>query len=439
MQPSCKLNHKIWQLAWPMIISNLSVPLLGLVDTAVLGHLDSASFLSAVAIGSSILAFIYWGFGFLRMGTTGAAAQAFGAEQHDQSRLIISQSLLLSLGLALVILFLSPWLLDLGLLLVSPPAGAEYLATEYMSLRILSAPAVLINYVIIGWLIGRQNTRWPLLITLFTNCLNIILDLLLIIGLGLNSEGAALATVIAEYCGCGLALLILQRQWRLMPGMLNHHQLTVWSDYRDLLITNSHLFIRTLVLLASFAFFTAKGAQQGESILAANTILIQLAMLTAFGLDGFAHAAEALTGDAVGKRQLSIFYQVCKGCAFWSICTAVIFTVAYNLIGHPIIHLMTSLEEVRVLAKQYLPWLTFLPLIAIWSYLLDGIFIGASRSKAMQYTMLISAGLVYLPSWYFTQSWGNHGLWFAFLAFNGARGITLGYIFYRHYRLNNWW
>ncbi len=440
MSLSRDLDHKIWRLAWPMIISNLSVPMLGLVDTAILGHLENAQYLAAVAVGGSILAFLYWGFGFLRMGTTGLTAQAFGAEDYHRSRLIAGQSMLLGLGIGLTIVFLSPFLLMLGLSLVVPPAGSYDLALNYAQIRIFSAPAVLINYAIIGWFIGQQNTRWPLIITLFTNALNVGLDFLLIIGLDMKSEGAAIATLIAEYSGCGLALLLLSRAMTRQQGAsVSRAQLLHWPDYRQLLVVNRHLFIRTLVLLASFAFFTAQGSKQGDIVLAANTIIMNLLLLTSFGLDGFAHAAEALTGDAVGKRDPHQFLATCKQCAIWSLITAGLFTGLFLLAGTQLVSLLTSISAVQLEAYRYLPWLLVLPITAVWSYLLDGIFIGATQTASMQSSMLLSALLVYLPCWYFSQHWGNHGLWFSFIAFNLARGLSLAIVFYRYNRQQSWW
>lgn len=437
--PDKNINHRIWRLAWPMIIANLSVPMLGLVDTAILGHLENATYLAAVAVGASILSFLYWGFGFLRMGTTGLTAQALGGEQHEQSQLIIGQSLLLGLGLGLVIIIVSPLLLALGISLISPPEGAAPLTASYTRIRIYSAPAVLMNYSIVGWLIGRQNTRWPLLITLFTNIVNILLDYGLIIGLGMKSDGAAIASLVAEYSGCGLALMILRQQLSLIPGRMLTRRLTRWRDYQPLLTTNRQLFVRTMVLLASIAFFTAQGAKQGENMLAANTIIMNLLMLTAFGLDGFAHAAEALVGGAVGKRNRQLFIATCYYCCLWSLATAGLFALLFYLLGPGLIALLTSIETVQQQASRYLPWLIALPLVSVWSYLLDGIFIGATQTSAMQTTMLLSAGLVYLPCWYVCQPWGNHGLWLAFLAFNAARGISLGACFLLYNRQRRWW
>ena len=347
--------------------------------------------------------------------------------------------MIIGLVLGLLIVCLSPLLIRFGLSLIVPPEGSHQLAASYAQIRIFSAPAVLANYAIIGWMIGRQNTRWPLIITLFTNALNLGLDFLLIIGFGMKSDGAAIATLIAEYSGCGLALLILRQMLAGSEGTLATARLWRWQDYRELLLVNRHLFIRTLALLASLSFFTAQGARHGEIVLAANTIIMQLVLLTSFGLDGFAHAAEALVGDAVGKRNSSLFRATCWHCGLWSLVTAGLFTLLFTLAGPQLISLLTSIDTVQQEASRFLPWLLLLPLIAVWSYLLDGIFIGATQTAAMQTSMLLSVVLVYLPCWYFSQHWGNHGLWFAFIAFNAARGIFLGIYFQRYQQQHRWW
>lgn len=439
MQDKRVLNHKIWCLAWPMIIANISVPLLGLVDAAILGHLENAVYLAAVAVGGTVLSFLYWGFGFLRMGTTGLAAQAFGRKAYNENRSILAQSMVLGGTIGLLIILLSPITLQFGLYLVEPPTDAYQHALTYCSIRVASAPAVLINYGIIGWLIGCQNTRWPLLITVFTNSLNLVFDCVLILGLGMKSEGAAIATLIAEYSGTAMALWVVKKQLRTYPGKLDVSHLWRVSHYSRLLVINRHLFIRSVILLASFAFFTAQGAKQGEVVLAANTLIMHLIMLTSFGLDGFAHAAESLVGDAAGQRNKSLFHQTCWQCTLWSLATALAYTVFFVLLAEPIVSLLTSIEAVRVQTYHYLPWLLALPLLAVWSYLLDGIFIGTTQTQAMQSTMAFSAFAVYLPCWYFTQHWGNHGLWFAFVAFNIARGACLGWLFYRYRRPWRWW
>lgn len=421
-----------------MIISNLSVPLLGLVDTAVLGHLDQPMYLAAVAVGSAILSFLYWGFGFLRMGTTGLAAQHFGRQDADQNRQLAAQSIVLAIAISIVIIITSPWLIDLGLSLIGSQESATNAAQSYIQIRLVSTPAVLINYCIIGWLIGQQDSRWPLLIMLTSNVLNIILDLLFVVVLKLNSDGAAMATVIAEYSGCGLALWVLRQRLAQLPGHLDYKKLTTLTDYQSLLTVNRHLFVRTLTLLASLAFFTAQGANQGTVVLAANSLIMQLLMLTSYGLDGFAHAAEALTGKAKGEGKHSLFIDTCKQCGKWSLITALMFSFVYALAGTNLITLLSSIESVVGEANQYLPWLILLPLVSMGAYFLDGVFIGASQSKTMKNTMLISALGVYLPVWYWSQHLGNHGLWLAFLCFNFARGFCLAIVFMRNTHRKCW-
>ena len=433
------LHQRIWHLAWPMMLANISTPLLGIVDTAILGHLDSARYLAAVAVGSSLMSFLYWGFAFLRMGTTGLSAQAFGAGDQLQSQLLMGRSILLGITLGVLLILLSPWLLRLGFSLLVPAAGSEQLAMSYAQIRIHSAPALLVSMAVIGWLIGQQQTRWPLIITVFTHGLNIALDFLLIIGLGLHSDGAAIATVIAEYSGCALALAVVYCQWRGAKSDFDWRPLLRWADYRQLLLINRQLFIRTLALLFSFSFFTAQSAQLGENTLAANTLLINLLLLTAYGLDGFANAAEALVGEAIGQRNYDAFWQTCSHCALWSLATAGLFCGLFILFGPQLIALQTSLPAVFDLALVYLPWLWLLPLITVWSYLLDGIFIGATRTGPMQHTMLFSLLVVYLPAWYFTQALGNEGLWLALLVFNLARSLSLGLVFWSVNYRHNWW
>ena len=372
------------------------------------------------------------------MGTTGFAAQAYGADNHQASRQLMAQSLLMAGLIGLCILFASPWLLELGLSLIAPPASAQSLASSYCQIRIFSAPAVLITYAIVGWLIGHQNTRSPLYIVVFTNSLNIVLDIFLIIGLELNSDGAAWATLIAEYAGCGLAIYFLCKQLHPMGAAINWSQLKSLAHYKPLLNVNRHLFIRTLTLLASFAFFTAQGASMGETILAANAILMHFVLLASYGMDGFTHASEALIGDALGKKNHSLFMQCCITSGRWSLLTALLFSMAFLLTGNMLLTLFSSIPEVINTAQHYLPWLIVLPLFAMASYWLDGIFIGATQSKAMQNSMLFSTLCIYLPSWYLTQSWGNHGLWFAFTAFNIGRGLTLGLCFFRYNKFKIW-
>ncbi|NCF18781.1 MAG: MATE family efflux transporter [Haliea sp.] len=433
-----QLDHKIWGIAWPAILSNISVPLLGLVDAAILGHLGSTHYLGAVAIGSALLSFLYWGFSFLRMGTTGLVAKAVGAGELDRAVLVLAQSGVLALVLAVAVIALHPLWLQLGFLLMAPQAELLPLANSYATIRIFSAPAVLVTYTIVGWFIGRQNTRWPMLIMVSTNAANIALDFLFIIGLGLNSDGAALATLVAEYLGCSLALYAAWHSLPQAPGRDLYRRLLSLPAYRDLLRSNRHLFLRTVTLLFSFAFFTAMGDKLGADTLAANTLMMQLVFLAAFGMDGFAFAAEGLAGTALGARDLEKFGAVVRRCSFWCGLSAGVLSLLF-LLGHiPLFALLTSIPEVNAIMLQHRAWLIALPLVAAPSYLLDGVFIGSAETRYMMTTMLFSTLCIYLPVWYLTRGWGNHGLWLAFTAFNAARGITLYHYFQRLGRSGGW-
>ncbi len=438
MDQSRQLHHKIWRIAWPAILSNISIPLLGLADTAILGHLESTRYLGSVAIGASILSFVYWGFGFLRMGTTGLVARAVGAGDGARELAVLLQSGVLAAALAALVIITHPVWVPLGLELMSPGPEMAPLSREYLSIRVFSAPAVLTTYAVLGWFIGRQDTRWPMLILVFTNLLNIALDVLFIVVLDWKSAGAAWATLWAEYAGCGLALWLVYRRldWTPLPAVAS--QLREWRAYQALLESNRFLFFRTICLLFAFAFFTAMSTRLGESTLAANTIMLNLLLFAAYGLDGFAYAAEGLAGNAAGGGDMARFRRDVAACWHWSLGAAAVLSLAF-LVGGPLIYpLVTSHEDVRGLLLGYQAWLIAMPLVAAPSYLLDGVFIGAARTRYMMQSMLFSLFVVYLPAWFLLQGLANHGLWLAFVAFNGARGITLWHYFRKLNRADGW-
>lgn len=438
MVESKPLSHKIWQLAWPAILSNISVPMLGLVDAAILGHLNSAQFLAAVAIGTSVLSFLYWGFGFLRMGTTGLIARAHGAKNRLLDQQLLVQSLCLAMALGLAVIISKPLWSTFGLNLIAPDAELLSMAASYIDIRAFSAPAVLLNYAIVGWFIGHQNTRWPMYFVIATNLLNIGLDFLLIVGLNLGSDGAALATLIAEYSGCGLALWALSRHRVIHESSALLQQISRIRDYRQLLLTNQYLFFRTIFLLASFAFFTAMSGRLGTETLAGNTIMLNLLLLASHGLDGFAHAAEALCGYAVGAGNTQRFKHTVKVCALWTAGTATAFSAFFALANPVLFPLFSDLDPILNVLNSYKYWLVAMPILAAASYLLDGVFIGTAKSKQMMQTMLFSSLMVYLPLWYYLQGWGNHGLWFAFAGFNVARGASLLWCYWKIEKNGSW-
>lgn len=414
-----------------MILSNLSIPLLGMVDTAVVGHLEEAYYLGAVAIGGLIFSFVFWAFGFLRMGTTGLIAQAHGANQFDELRAGLMRGVVLALLLALVLLISQQAIQWLALTLVDASPAVERYAAEYFSIRIWSAPATLINYVFIGWFLGMQNARGPLYLLLAINLSNIVLDLWFVWGLGMTVDGVALASVLAEYLGVLLGAFLILRELKGQGGAWCWNTVFNATRLRQLLVVNQNIFIRTLCLIFSFAFFTAQGAKHGDVILAANAVLMNFQTFMAYGLDGFAHAAEALVGKAVGQRDRQAFRAAVHTAGLWSVMVALAFMLLYALFGALIIVGLTDLEEVRQAAYSFLPWLILSPLVSVWSYLYDGIFIGATRTAEMRNTMLISTFFCFLPAWYLLQPWGNHGLWAALMVFMLARAVSMA-ISYRN-------
>ncbi|MBT7436874.1 MAG: MATE family efflux transporter [Gammaproteobacteria bacterium] len=427
-----RFNHRqVWQLALPMIIANISTPLLGLVDTAVMGHLDNASFLAAVALAGLIFNFLFWGFGFLRMGTAGLSAQAFGANNTLELNAILLRAMVLAVSISFLLLVFQQSIAAFSFYLINCNDSIEPLAQQYFYIRIWSAPACLCQYVILGWFLGRQNTTSPLLIVVTTNACNICLDLLFVVHYGMNTEGVALASVLAEYIGLIFGVLLVIRNIPVSSLSLSWPHLLQADKIKAMLLINGHLFVRTLCLIFTFSFFTVQGAKFGSAILAANAILMNFQTFMAYALDGFAHAAEALIGRALGAKNKALFQQSIKTTALWSLLVALLFTLTFNFAGQDIINSLTHLTEVREPAYEYLPWLIALPLISFSSFLLDGVFIGATLSRQMRDCILLSLFLVFLPSWYYTQDLTNHGLWLALSLFMLMRTlIMLGYYLY---------
>jgi MATE family multidrug resistance protein len=412
-----------------MILSNVSVPLLGMVDTGVTGHLDSPAYLGAVAIGSTIFGFLYTGVNFLRMGTTGIAAQRFGADDAAGLRTSLGQAVIVALCIALLLLALQAPIGSAAFHLLDPGPVISAHALEYFSIRIWSAPATLANYALIGWFIGLQNARIPLLIVVVANSMNIALDLLFVVGLGMTVDGVAAASVIAEFSGLAVGLAFAARELGRRGGRWDVRQLASAGAYAGFFSINVHLFVRTLSLMFTFAFVTAQGARLGPLVLAANAILMNLQYLLSFALDGFAHAAEALVGKAVGGRSQQALRDAVDVTLRWSLYVAIGFTALF-LIGGPVfVNLLTDLPAVRETTLRYLPWIVASPLVSVWSFLYDGVFVGATRAREMRDIMLISTFAVFVPAWYLLQVLGNDGLWLAFLLFMASRGLGMHYYY----------
>ena len=422
-------RSKIWALAGPVILANLSVPLLGAVDTAVIGHLDDAYNLAAVAIGSTIIQFIYWAFGFLRMGIGGLAAQALGSNDAPEVRALFTRGALIGLFVGLVLWAIQSQILWLALNLFDGSATTKSLASLYFQIRIWSAPAVLVNYCLIGWFIGMQNTRAVLYLQVFMNGLNIVLDLYFVLNLGWGVAGVAIATLISELAAVIIGLLVYRREVnRFDPGGKSG---SVWdvNKLKRTLGINIDIFIRTVCLLFAFAFFTSQASGFGDITIAAHLVLIQFQFFLSFGLDGFAHAAEALVGNSIGSRNRLALRHAVNISSKWAAGVAGAYMLVYAIAGEFIIGLLTSIPEVRIVATDYLIWLIISPAISVWSFMLDGIFIGATRSAEMRNGMLISLIVFISAALLLKPIMGYGGVWVAFTFFMIMRAITLG-IFY---------
>jgi len=414
-----------------MILSNVSAPLLGMVDTGVTGHLDSAVYLGAVAVGATIFGFLYTGFNFLRMGTTGIAAQQYGAGDNDGLRVSLGQAVIVANLIALLLILLQVPVGRFAMQLIGADADVQVYALEYFSIRIWSAPGTLTNFVMMGWFLGLQNARVPLLIFLAINLTNVVLDLVFVLGLGMKVDGVALASVIAEYTGLAVALLFAARELRKNTGHWPLASLFKVRAYAAFFAVNGNLLVRTMALMFTFAFVTAQGARLGGIILAANAVLMNIQLLTSMALDGFAHATEALVGKAVGQRNRQALKQSVRLALKWSLIFAAGFSLLYFLFGPQLIGVLTDLADVRQTAIRYLPWLILSPLVSVWSFLYDGVYVGATRAREMRNIMVFSTVFVFLPAWYLLQGYGNHGLWLAFTLFMASRGICMHIVYHR--------
>ncbi|MDF1724047.1 MAG: MATE family efflux transporter [Alcanivorax sp.] len=419
---SLSLNRRIWMLAWPLLLSNLTAPLLGLVDTAVVGHLDHPRYLAAVALGGNFFMFLYFSFNFLRMGTTGFASQARGGEK--DTRVVLLRALLLSSGLGLALIALSPLLRETGLWLLGGSDEVQTLAGDYINIRILGAPAALANFALIGFAIGTHNTRVPLKMTVLMHSTNALLDVLLVQVWHLDVRGVAIASATAEYVGLAGGLFWLRAT--LHPPA---RQERLWQPAAmlALMAVNRDIFVRSLALLSTFFFFTAQGARLGDAVLAANAVLITFLLLLSNLLDGFANAAEALVGEAHGRNDRQALGQAIRATGRWTVACAALGLLAFSLGGGPLIHLLTDLPGIRDTATTYLPWMLLLPLTASAGFWLDGIFVGATWGAAMRNTMLVSV-LVFFLLWGLTRGWDNHGLWLTMNGFMAARGLLMAWV-----------
>ena len=417
-------DRRIWAIAGPAILANSSTPLVGLVDTWVIGHMPGAVHLAAVGVGAAIFSFLFWAFGFLRMSTTGLVAQAHGRKDTAQVARTIVRSAAFGLMLALALLVAQVIILKLGMLALAPPVSTRALLTDYFSIRVWSAPAVLLVYAINGYLIGTTQAKAALWLQLLLNITNGILNLVFVLGLGMGVAGIALGSLIAEWAAAIFGLFLLLRGLGAGPILDAIRAPETWqpSRMKKLLGTNGYIFARTLILMTALALITREAAKLGEVALAATQILNVFFLLISLGLDGFAFAAEALAGAAYGRADQPRFRFWVLRTMMWAAAAAVLYSAVFLLFGEEIVAILTSIVPVQKAAGEVLLIVALMPLFAVWCYQFDGIFVGATAGRGMLVTMIAAFAVYIVALNIFTGTAQLKGLWVAVVVFMAARG-----------------
>jgi MATE family multidrug resistance protein len=420
------LNRRILNIAVPNIISNITIPLLGIVDLALVGHLESKVYIGAIAVGSMIFNFIYWGFSFLRMGTSGFTAQAFGKKDFRESFYILYRALFVGFIGAIFLLIMQKPIDLLSFFIINGSDEVEFFARQYFHIRIWAAPATIAIYSISGWYIGMQNSKIPMIMAIVINLLNIGFNVLFIKVFGMKSDGVALGTVLAQYSGLIVGLIFLSKHSKRLKFYLNKKAILQAKALKRFFNVNKDIFIRTMSLVFALSFFTAKSAKYGDTLLAVNTLLLQFFTIYAYIVDGFAYAGEALAGKYFGAKDKSKLIKVTKLLFYWGIMMSVVFTIAYFFGDNLLLKVLTNNAEVIENIQPYLIWVYLIPLITFGAFIWDGIFIGVTASASMRNAMLISTFLIFLPAYFILHFYFyNHGLWAAFMLFMIARFVTL--------------
>lgn len=419
------MNKSILKLALPNIVSNITIPLLGLVDLALMGHLDSEIYIGAIALGGVIFNFIYWGFSFLRMSTAGFTAQAIGKNDKTESITILARALLVAGIISLFILVLQAPIAWASFKVIGGSPEVETLANQYFRIRVWAAPAALSLFVFSGWFLGMQNARFPMIIAIAVNVVNILFSLFFVFVLNMNSDGVALGTAISQYVGLAIAFILFFSKYKYLIPKVSKKGIMNLKVLIDFFKVNTDIFIRTFCIIAVFTFFTSKSASINDTVLAVNSLLLQLLLFFSFFIDGFAFAGEALVGKFIGAKEIQNLKKVVKLLFYWGLGLALVFTIIYIPGVNLILKLLTSQTEVIASAQPYLIWVILVPIATFASFIWDGVYIGATASKAMRNTLLISAFVVFTPVYYFlSPHFGNHALWLAMILFMFSRGVV---------------
>lgn len=422
------INRQILHIAIPSIISNITVPLLGLVDVTIVGHLGSASYIGAIAVGGMLFNMIYWIFGFLRMGTGGLTAQAYGQHNTQEGTRILQRSLSVSLLLALALLVLQYPIRLIAFMLIDASPEVQELATRYFHICIWGAPATLGLYSFTGWFIGMQNSRYPMYIAITQNIVNIAASLFFVFVLHMKVEGVALGTLIAQYAGVIMAYLLCISHYHPFRQQVQRMQLFERNAMKRFFLVNRDIFLRTLCLVAVTVFFTSTGATYGDVVLAVNTLLMQLFTLFSYIMDGFAYAGEALSGKYTGSNDKIRLHQTVRNLFGWGSAMALLFTLTYLWGGQNFLQLLTNDTEVIAASGTYLLWTVAIPFCGFSAFILDGICIGTTSTRIMLKSMATASALFFGVYFLCSGSWGNHALWMAFLVYLAVRGLMQGYL-----------
>ncbi len=423
-----KINKEILQIALPSIISNITVPLLGLIDVTIVGHLGSASYIGAIAVGGMLFNIIYWIFGFLRMGTGGMTSQAYGANDMDEAMRLLLRSVSVGMFIAISIILLQYPIEYLAFTFIDTTPEIERLSGLYFRICVWGAPAVLGLYSFNGWFIGMQNSRFPMFVAITQNIVNILMSLLLVYGFELKIEGVAFGTLIAQYAGFFMALGLWLHHYGKLRKQTNHSSFLNRQAMVKFFQVNRDIFFRTICLVAVTVFFTSAGASQGEVILAVNTLLMQLFTLFSYIMDGFAYAGEALTGKFIGANDSLSLRRMVKQLFGWGTGLSLIFTLLYGIGGEAFLGLLTDEFHVVQAADAYFYWVLAIPFAGFAAFLFDGIFIGATATNMMLKAMLIASITFFLIYYGCKEMMGNHALWMAFITYLILRGVMQGYL-----------
>ncbi len=420
-------DRKIINIALPSIVSNITVPLLGLIDVAIVGHLGAAEYIGAIAVGGMLFNIAYWMFAFLRMGTSGMTSQAFGGGNTAETARIAIRSVSIAIGISVALLLLQTPLRDTALALIGPDEEVRQLAVTYYDICIWGAPAMLSLYALTGWFIGMQNSWIPMTIAIVQNIVNIIASLLLVFVGGMKVEGVAFGTLIAQWAGLAAALAMFAWKYgrRLSPLLKWDKHVWARNEMARFFNVNRDIFLRTLCLIATTLFFTSAGASQGKTILAVNALFMQLFTLYSYVMDGFAFAGEALIGKAIGAHDREDYRITVKRLFLWGIIMATAFTLVYTFGGKPFLSLLTDETTVIHASADYIHWALLIPVCGMAAFIWDGIYIGATATRGMLIAMASATALFFILHFTLLPHIGNHGLWIAFLSYLLTRGVVL--------------